>query len=273
MATLRTATSCLKHALKTPLSLTQSLTTPSKVAHVLDWKKATSNLLTLRITKQSIECAVAAHPSLMDEPVQTLPNIPLKRAEPNQAKLNSKCHSVSESKIHCDHPLFDVPSVTQALQKVIHQHDICGIVVLWPTEHLEGWNGAACGRTLHVLDHITLNSASGSSNSKPICLYDPLHLEHAMSDCAVEDEWGRTAIYSTTTKAKVVHCAKQLQSSASGNLAAQVWSNFCEEYWPDWVASSRSRTKFNELNHRSHHIVADEKESLSSDGSAYQFAF
>jgi hypothetical protein len=268
MATLRTATSLVKKALKAPLSMTQSLTTPSKVAHVLDWKKATSNLLTLRITKQSIECAVAAHPSLIDEPVQALPSIPLKRV----ASHNVCDNNLSEVKNHRDQPSFDVPSATQALQTLIHQHDVCGIVVLWPTEQLEGWNGAACGRTLHVLDHISLNVAIGSNNPKPICLYDPHHLEHAMRDNALEDEWGRTAMYSTTTKAKVVHCAKQPQSLVSNNMAAQVWSNFCREYWPD-CAIPLSKSERNVISHHVHHLTVDRNDSLSIGRSAYQFAF
>lgn len=269
MATLRTATSSIKLALKAPRSMTQSLTTPSKVAHVLDWKKATSNLLTLRITKQSIECAVAAHPSLIDEPIQTLPSIPLQRVASNHSFRD---RTVSDFKGHQNQPSFDVPSVTQALQKLIHQHDVCGIVVLWPTEQLEGWNGAACGRTLHVLDQISLNVATGSNNPKPICLYDPHHKEHAMSDTGVEDEWGRSAIYSTTTNAKVVHCAKQPQSSMSDNMVAQVWSNFCREYWPDCVTPS-SKAERDEVSHHLHHYTVGKNDSLSSGASAYQFAF
>jgi hypothetical protein len=155
---------------------------------------------------------------------------------------------------------------------VIRQHDVCGIVVLWPTEPLEGWNGAACGRTLHVMDHISLNGASGSNNPKPICLYDPHQMEHATSDGTVEDEWGRTVMYSTTTKAKVVHCAKQPQSSPSNHMVAQVWSNFCREYWPDCVIPS-SKVERNEGSQYAHHFAVGKNDSLSNEGSAYQFAF
>jgi hypothetical protein len=269
-----------------PLSLTQSLTTPSKVAHVFDWKKATSNLLTLCVTKQSIECAVAPHPShhRQREPIQSVPSISLRQHRPtNQLSMCNnnlkKLPTMQQTpKVHLDTPSFDVQSVTQSLQQIMNQNNVCGIVVMWPTEQQEGWNGASCGRTLHVLDHISLNASSGSSsNQKPICLYDPRqHVRSAWTDdLVVEDEWGRTPIYSTTTKATFVHCAKQNESITSKNTAVDVCSSFFRDYWPDVVGQTqwneREAALKNNFNYQ-HSFVAD-THSFKNEHATYQLAF
>lgn len=252
MATLRSATTavlkqCNKLESKSSVfSMTRSLTTPAKVVHCFDWKKSTGNLLLIRVTKQSIECGIASHPSIVnssiftnssdnEESIKVLPSIPLEKS-----KASSKHPDTFEqSKVRINSPSFNVAMVTNALQQTIHQYNVCGVVVTWPTEQLEGWNGASCGRTLHVLDHIAVQQHSSGSNgrisNKPICLYDPNHRSDMIMH---DDEWGRNPIYSITTKAKVVHCAKQQQDvvskTASKNIVLEhVWENFCNEYWPN----------------------------------------
>ena len=230
MATLRTAVSTMPlRTLLPKKSLTQSLTTPSKVAQMFDWKKASSNnLLTLHITKQTIECAIASHPTAAknaSSPIQALPSIPLTRDVTRNDTTAKYGQSPPAS--------FHVPSATKALQEVIQQYNVCGIVVVYPTNTENGAKNAACGRALHVLDHLSLTGGHhnhcGGTATKPICLYDPnAHFHH--SENVGPDEWGRSALDCTTTTAKVVHCAKQPHSET--NLLQQTWDNFVHQYWP-----------------------------------------
>jgi hypothetical protein len=120
----------------------------------------------------------------------------------------------------------ETEDVARAVQHIVQQYNVCGVVVEWPVQD-EGWCGASCGRVLHALDHLTLSSSSSNSSPKPVCLYDPRHCVPPS-----EDEWGRAPIYSTTTKAKVVHCATPPPEDNAA-AAAQVWREFCHEYWPE----------------------------------------
>jgi hypothetical protein len=268
MTSLRSA---VLNGVSSSLSLTQSLTTPNKVAHVFDWKKATSNVLMIRITKQSMECAIASHPMLdkrdaslsSSSSIQSFTSIPLVRDKSRHSTTGTPNQRLSSTS---PPPSFNVSDVTQSLQRLMVQHHVCGIIVLYPTTGPIGWKNASCGRTLHVLDHITLQSmnlvvsnvSSNGSNSnnnnsyntntttsKPICLYDPNHYQNDL----IEDEWGRTPLYvgttttTTTTKAKVVHCAQMAQSNSNSHtILEQTWKNFCHHYWPNSSVDESDRS-------------------------------
>lgn len=242
MASLRTVVSQNQQPImkglmqrKNLLSMTQSLTTPSAVAHLFDWKKSTSTLLTLRITKQSIDCGVVSHPILHNNScssaVTLLPSIPLVR--PKHEKTTSSTLSGG--------PNFDVNQVTQSLQQITRDYDVCGIVVVYPSSSSSSSKNASTGRTLHVLDHLpnvfgTTSLKNGvNSSTKPICLFDPNHLNSVHDHD--EDEWGRTQAYCTHgTASPIVHCAKQQQQLDKVSCSAvleQTWNNFVQLYWPN----------------------------------------
>ena len=181
-------------------SLSHLLTSPSKVAHSLDWKKASGSILSLRVNNDTIDLAVASHPSF-DEPAQQLASIPLERSVEHNRKVVSR-------------------SVADALQQVVANYNVCGMVVSWPVQP-EGWCGAPCGRVLNTLDQIRLTV------DRPVCLYDANHTT------LPEDEWGRAEIYSTTSN-KEVHLASQEQyQDCTGKVAVQVWNDFMVEHWPE----------------------------------------
>ena len=195
-------------------SITNSLTSPSKVAQSLDWKMASGSILSLRIVKDQIELAVSSHPSF-DEEVQALPSIPLELKTVNNRKV--LCGTVADS-----------------LLDVVNQFHVCGMVVSWPVQK-EGWCGAPCGRVLHTLDQISMTV------DRPVCLYDPVH------STPPEDDWGRASIYSETTK-KTVHVASQEhynQDCTDGKVATDIWNDFCMEHWPEFSQDSHSRTEAN----------------------------
>jgi hypothetical protein len=197
-------------------SLSQSLTTPSKVAHCLDWKKASGSILSLRVNNETdtLDLAVASHP-FFDEAAQPLQSIPLDRSVDTQ--LNRKVVS---------------DSVAAALQQVVSNYNVCGMVVSWPVQP-EGWCGASCGRVLNTLDQICLTV------NRPVCLYDAKHASPP------EDEWGRAELYSAVPAPdKHVHVASQEQyPDCSGNVAAaQVWNDFMHEHWPEFQDNNEYTT-------------------------------
>lgn len=195
------AASILHRAAASSRSLSHLLTAPSKIANSLDWKKASGCVLSLRVNRDFIDLAVASHPSF-DEPAQPLAAIPLAlRVERNRTVVAS--------------------SVAEALQLVVHNYNVCGLVVSWPVQ-AEGWCGASCGRVLHALDQIRLDAP------RPVCLYDPGHRAPPP-----EDEWGRAEIYSQTSD-QTVHVASEEQyQDCTGKVAAQVWDEFMREHWPE----------------------------------------
>ena len=70
-------------------SITKFLTSPSKVARALDWKKSAS-VLSLHVGKDSIDMAVTSHPSTTsdEELILPLPSIPIKcEVQDNQKVL------------------------------------------------------------------------------------------------------------------------------------------------------------------------------------------
>lgn len=195
-------------------AITDLLTSPSRVAHSLDWRRASGSILSLRITKNVIELAVASHPSFQ-EPTMPLPSIPIERTE--ERIINER--------------------VSNELANVMKQHKVCGIVVAWPVKE-EGWCGAQCGRVLNVLDQLvtqqTTSTASAGKvfhDSRPVCLYDSNHYE------PTDDEWGRTPIYSRTpSPEKTVHVASLEQyQDTDGQAVLNVWNDFCAKHWPEFL--------------------------------------
>ena len=262
MATLRTAVSTMQPLMSSArssmskISLTQSLTTPAKVAHMFDWKKSSNNILTLHITKQAIECAVASHPTMTNR-ITSISNSSMNSSNLNSSRSHNTTVSVTSlpsipltRDIARDVtlkpgtiPSFHVPSVMKALQEVIQDHNVCGIVVVYPTNTDNGNNNAACGRALHVLDHLSFSGSTSNGSTKPICLYDPnTHYHHAEN--VASDEWGRSPLYTTTSVAKVVHCAKQPQSEKNSTLLQETWYNFVHQYWPGISNSTSSDTSY-----------------------------
>lgn len=196
-------------AIRSRSSLTHLLTAPSNVAHTLDWKKASGSLLSLRVNQNqnALDVAVASHP-IFDEPTQQLPSIPL------VCETNRNCSRNGRK--------FVSHSVADALQQIVANYNVCGVVVSWPVQP-EGWCGASCGKVLHTLDQICLE------DERPVCLYDSTHT------VAPGDEWGRTELYSTVSD-KPVHVASREQyPDCSEKVAALVCRDFMRDHWPHIV--------------------------------------
>jgi len=159
--------------------------------------------MSIDIHKDRIGLAVSSHPSYGEKSVTF---IPIKLAK--KGKLNQECKDL--------------------LSALVRDHKVCGFVVSFPLQQDTGRMGAACGRVLHTLDDILLDTNNIVTPNRPLCLWDALH-----STPEREDEWGRCAAYARTSD-KTVHVASQEQYNQDENIAAvQVWEDFCQENWPD----------------------------------------
>jgi hypothetical protein len=186
--------------IKTSTSIINVLSTPNRVAHSLDWRKASGSVLNMRITKNKIELALATHPSFQ-ESVISLPSIQVKRSVVKDKKCIDK-------------------GVAKDLYNIIRKYHVCGMVVEWPVKE-EGWCGAECGVTLNVLDQLTNENIFHPN--RPVCLYD------SRSSSAREDVWGRTPIYGRAYSDRA-DCSRPHQDDE--NIVTS-WNKFRSAQWPD----------------------------------------
>ena len=195
-------------------SITKFLTSPSKIARALDWKKSAS-VLSLHVGKDSIDLAVTSHPSSTsdEDTILPLPSIPIKcEVKENQKVLKA--------------------DVLAELEDIVKKFDVCGMIVSWPVQK-EGWCGAPCGRVLHTLDQIA-RETNIVSPSRPVALWDGHHFHSS------EDEWGRSALYSHISK-KEVHIASKEQYRDEGSLAAEIAQDYLRHHWPDLYFEEEER--------------------------------
>lgn len=184
------------------------LTTPSKIASKLDWRRAGGSVLSLDIHHDQIGLAVASHP-LYGETSSTLRPIPLAR----KGRVSEQCR--------------------QTLSDIVKEHKVCGVVVSWPLQQDSGKMGAACGRVLYTLENI-LQDANIITPNRPFCLWEGNVNKTAYKN-EPEDVFGRSAAYSRIPPSdKQFHKASQEQYIRhEGVVAAQVWDDFFRVHWPE----------------------------------------
>jgi hypothetical protein len=194
------------------LPLTRFLTSPNKVAHALDWKKASGSLLSIKMDNNNttLSMAVASHP-VFGEQARSLPDICLQYT------------TIDNRKVLAD----GGDAVALELQRIVNQFNVCGVVVAFPLQ-TQGWLGAACGKVLHTLDQIQWTI------QRPVCLYSPSNQDDDEKTC-VEDEWGRCEVYSRVShKSRHVASLDQYPDVTMAHKGAtQVCQDFVQEHWPD----------------------------------------
>lgn len=190
--------------------LTRFLTTPSKVANTLEWKKLSSSVLALNIGRDEIGLTLASHPSCNERKSYMLNPIPLKFVN----KENRKSLEAN---------------IISQLNNVVQSNNVCGFVVNWPLQK-EGRLGASCGRVLHTLDLLCLDAETPIlSNNRKFCLWNVLHVPLQQ-----DDFFGRCSIYSKpyTNNRDFVHLASREQYNQCG-VVGDIWSDFCRTHWPE----------------------------------------
>lgn len=197
--------------------LLQVLTTPSKLASHLDWRKVNGGtVLSLNIHKNCIDLALSSHPTYGEGPYQ-LESIPLAR----------KSKVTESSKL--------------TLANIVEQHKVCGFVVSWPLQEDSQRMGAACGRVLHTLEQLlpndegetsTSSSPSLISSNRPCVLWNDS--AQAMNE-TTPDVFGRLAAYSKVPSSdKTIHIASIEQYNADeGTVVTKVWNDFMRVHWPE----------------------------------------
>jgi RNase H-fold protein (predicted Holliday junction resolvase) len=192
------------------------ITTPSKIASSLDWRKVSGSVLSLDIHPDRIGLALASHPSY-GEGSSTLEPIKLAR----KGRVTEECKEI--------------------LASIVKDHKVCGVVVSWPLQEDTRRMGAACGRVLYTLERILENS-NIITPSRPFCLWNDHQCQEKQEE---PDVFGRSAVYSKIPSSdKHIHKASEEQYSQDENVvAADVWDDFVRVHWPD-VYRQQERQQF-----------------------------
>lgn len=189
--------------------LSSALVAPSKVANILDWRKAVGAVMALDITRERIGIAVAEHPEHICE------SIPL---DSISLLLQGK-----KSKVARD-------SVSE-LEAAVRRHRVCAFVVNWPVH--ESRMGEQCGKVLHVLDSVLDQSNSVVTRKRPFALWcNSANASHVPSPT---DEWGRSTDFAQAPDyfPDMSYSSKNTTREASSHNASLVAAGVLDE----WVKS------------------------------------
>lgn len=266
-------------------ALMKVLTTPTKIANALDWKKQVGgSIATIDVHADRIGLTISKHPSSagaakqqrMQEQQQSKPvlsfNIPMRRKGKRKVPDSSR----------------------QQLSELVRENNVCGFVVSWPVQSDTGLMGAACGRTLHAIEELlepptpTSSSSESSATSsednsstsnddgssaavftsnRKLCLWDGVHMEQPPVD-----KFGRSSVYSRTCDYK--HHQATTKVDGSGRIlennyeyraskeqyhedesivATKVWEDFVKTNWPVLYQQQQRRDYSQSSSSSSHH--------------------
>lgn len=193
--------------------LSSALVAPSKVANILDWRKAFGAVLGIDVTRDRIGLAVVEHPEHICESVP-LRSIPLHDIPNTKKKTGISKSALSE------------------LEAIVRQHHICASVVNWPVHH--GRMGEDCGKVLHVLDAVINQSNSIISRKRPFTLWGSANGSFASFPA---DSWGRSVefarapAYVPDMSYSSKSALRQEPSYAPSLVAASVLDEWVEKHW------------------------------------------
>ncbi|VEU34543.1 unnamed protein product [Pseudo-nitzschia multistriata] len=239
--------------------LLRKLSKPSKVASILDWKKASDNtVLALNIHKNRVGIAVASHPSLGIPCIELDPL----RFDDSHGNRTNISRSIDR---HC----------LERFSDIIEDYKVCGVVVNWPLQHDTGRMGAACGRVIFALEQLVErsnestvdiaeerlvggNAAANDAKdhdgvgilSRPFCLWDAGHIDvkQRADPSKRVDAFGRCASYGREAREPPVARGQERRDNENENtyfaskeqyyedeltVVLGVWDDFCREHWPD----------------------------------------
>lgn len=198
--------------------LSSALVAPSKVANILDWRKAVGSVMALDISRDRIGIAVAEHPEMVGEAMPLNP-ISLVRQDMKRSRVEKEL--ISE------------------LEAAVRQHRVCAFVVNWPVN--EGRMGEQCGKVLHVLDYVMDQSNSVVTRKRPFTLWCN-SADASAFDASPPDEWGRSAVFARAPaylpgmeKNAVSYSSKSAldgsSSQSSSAVAAGVLDEWIKNHW------------------------------------------
>jgi hypothetical protein len=198
--------------------LSSALVAPSKVANLLDWRKAVGSVMSLDITAKNIGIAVSVHPEHISESISLRP-IPLHDGRRRGASKATR------------NPIMR--DIIQELEAEVRRHRVCAFVVNWPVH--EGRSGEQCGRVLAVLDSVVDQSNSVVTRKRPFTLWTDS--SRASYDSAPPDEWGRSVNFARAPEFHrgMRYSSKDViereSSATSSAVAAKVLDDWVRNYW------------------------------------------
>mmetsp|Transcript_11772 Transcript_11772/g.18064 ORF Transcript_11772/g.18064 Transcript_11772/m.18064 type:complete len:239 (-) Transcript_11772:105-821(-) len=192
--------------------LSNALVAPSKVANILDWRKAFGAVMGLDITRDMIGLAVVEHPDHICESVPLI-SIPLHYTGAKKAGISK--------------------STLSELESIIRHHHVCASIVNWPAHN--GRMGEDCGKVLHVLDSVINRSNSIISPKRPFTLWGSS--SNVSFASFPPDNWGRSVEFSRApayTPGMSFSSKSVLRQEPSYNpslVAASVLEEWVEKHW------------------------------------------
>lgn len=192
--------------------LSRALVSPTKVASILDWRKAVGSVMSLNITKDRIGIAVAEHPENIYESV-TLDSISL--TDTNEISKGPRNLGVSKKCI-------------SALEATVRRHNTCAFLVNWPLN--EGRMGEQCGKVLGVLDSVANQSKSVITNKRPFTLCGVIGTNEAAS--SLPDEWGRAVVFTHAPEFEegISYSSKSVLSNDNNRQSSAVAANILDQW-------------------------------------------
>jgi len=218
--------------------LMKVLTTPSKIANALDWKKQIGgSIATIDFHANRIGLTISHHP---DSTTST-------NDESSSSSSISSSYSIPMSKKGKQ----KIPdSSRKQLSELVQDNKVCGFVISWPLQKDTGLMGASCGRTLFAIEELLQQPKPSSvfSVNRPICLWDggssssssSIHeQEQEQQSHQAPDIFGRSSIYARTSTKKE-HCASKEQYHQDESIVAtKVWEDFVKTNWPEIYAANQ----------------------------------
>mmetsp|Transcript_7197 Transcript_7197/g.9759 ORF Transcript_7197/g.9759 Transcript_7197/m.9759 type:complete len:243 (-) Transcript_7197:172-900(-) len=201
-------------------NLGRFLTVPSRVANILDWKKAGGAVMSLDVNSDRIGVAIARHPETCTS---------VYKMEPILFNEASRARKIDEDIIF-------------KLEDVAKQHNVCAFVVGWPLQP-NGRMGAPCGKVLHVLDELVAKSNSIFTKNRPFTLWDDRDIPRENVDMSLmkvnvppPDEWGRSVTFSRVPPQdqSVIYLSREQchhPSSKDSSVAADLLEMFMESHY------------------------------------------
>lgn len=205
--------------------LSSALVAPSKVANILDWRKAVGAVLALDITRDRIGMAIAEHPEHICESIP-LNSIMLQRNQEGNNKTPLKRSRVDKKLI-------------SELEAAVRQHRVCAFVVNWPIH--EGRMGEQCGKVLQVLDSVIDQSNSVVTRKRPFTLW--CNYANASFETSPPDEWGRSGDFARdppTYHPDMRYSSKTATDRSSEENASAVAAGILDEWMKNhWEIDSK----------------------------------
>lgn len=177
--------------------LSSALVAPSKVANLLDWRKAVGSVMALDISRKGIGMAVATHPDQHAEVIALRPiSLQQQRQQQLHRRINEDATSLSRTTTTKNQVVATKEWISE-LEDVVRRHRVCAFVVNWPMH--QGRMGEQCGKVLHVLDSVIDQSNSVVTRKRPFTLWSSAATAAATNNDDTSyshhfqlDEWGRS---------------------------------------------------------------------------------